>query len=111
MVRVNLFSISISFSWTGASSSCSSISVCKLRRLVEEDFVVITLLLLLKLFELLSSPLPGRGTSGTASVSSPRASTLRRLDKSTWGERHLALALALHRFPDSLAFEQVGWGP
>ena len=87
MVRVNLLSISISFSWTGASSSCSSISVCKLRRLVEEDFVVITLLLLLllllKLFELLPSQLPGRGTSGTASVSSPRASTLRRLDKST----------------------------
>ena len=109
LVGINLLSISISFSWTGASSSCSSISVCKLRRLVEEDFVVITLLLLL--LKLLPSPLPGRGTSGTASVSSPRASTLRRLDKSTWGERHLAMALGLDRFPDSLAFEQVGWGP
>ena len=108
LVRVNLLSISISFSWTGASSSCSSISVCKLRRLVEEDFAVITLLLLLllllKLFELLPSPLPGRGTSGRASVSSPSASTLRRLDKSTWGERHLALALFSRQVPRLTCF-------
>ena len=102
LVGINLLSISISFSWTGASSSCSSISVCKLRRLVEEDFVVITLLLLL--LKLLPSPLPGRGTSGTASVSSPRASTLRRLDKSTCRESHLALALFSRQVPRLTCF-------
>ena len=61
-----------SLSCTGASSSCSNISVCMLRRSPAEEAVVV-----LRLPELSE----GRGIPF---ASSPRASTLRRLDNNTW---------------------------
>ena len=67
-----------SLSCTGASSSCSNISVCMLRRSPAEEAVVV-----LRLAELVETPLLSEGR-GTPFASSPRASTLRRLDNNTW---------------------------